>query len=797
MRLASRAGIRGVVGILLVFALQVVLSSCDATAILYVDQVKWDGLHVLSAVPVKKEAGEFVPVCRSLTEEPYGLQFNVLFQGTTKKGDSGERDISIKPYDLVDNQTIDPEKINAELFEINITCLESLPDDDLDHCGDFTGGDDLPIDRIDYYRYNQPESTNNEKVAVAVLMDISGSMNGLAMPHYPYEEGPIETVGELVVDLSLNATDPKNARYTAIDSFIKTLNDDDALIIFSFNESGIDVVCEINGKTGADKITKLEECFSTDRELVKGKDKGIPKTALESLQGEEKGRTPLWSAIEEVYPYMQGQTAESKTAGVNNYKLRHILVIGDGPDTCAAGPEQSQCDGGCVAFSTSYETVRDMIEFDSDDNPVPMADRIPIHFVQMAAKGYPQRDPRQQEIACLTGGHYNFVNTLDIPMGRLQDVLTQTINRIRYTFRGYWRFDVPLGTVKKANDPPVGWLYALAGGGTVKRGVEGVLVKNDEVFIFKVNDEAVGDNNQADKRIAFRKECDPDGPSICPDGETFNECSSREWWCEEQTHTCMSALAWTPNGEKSSCSPRDVYISLRTTNTASGDTDNELYPIKGVETRCCRGGCMPPSPPAVPPEVAKPDGHASACFWYEENKSWVFMNPAQFDRDLVECIDTNDCDADNTCVANVCVKTCFGPADCEAGETCGPNSKCVRNCAGDGDCEGGWICSEGECMPQPCGGEADSECPDGYLCDGEQCEFDLDDEGALAWVYFAQLNMKDGCGLEDFDPYLTEYASTDFELEDWSHCTSEVNCFQPPGSETETPEETPEETPAE
>ncbi len=73
------------------------------------------------------------------------------------------------------------------------------------------------------------------------------------------------------------------------------------------------------------------------------------------------------------------------------------------------------------------------------------------------------------------------------------------------------------------------------------------------------------------------------------------------------------------------------------------------------------------------------------------------------------------------------------------------------------------------------------------------CSFDFDDESALAWIYFGTLNVKEGCQLEDFEPHLSEYASTAFEAEDWSHCSSAKNCFQPPGFETEAPEETPDE----
>ena len=66
--MAPKAGLRAMVGLLPVLAVLFLLPSCDATAILFVDQVKWDQLHVLSAVPVQKQTdsdGEstWVPFC--------------------------------------------------------------------------------------------------------------------------------------------------------------------------------------------------------------------------------------------------------------------------------------------------------------------------------------------------------------------------------------------------------------------------------------------------------------------------------------------------------------------------------------------------------------------------------------------------------------------------------------------------------------------------------------------------------------------------------------------------------------
>ncbi len=791
MKLAQKAASRAWLAALLILAVQVLLSSCDATAILFVDQVKWDQLHVLSAVPMQKVTGEdgkpsYERLCRSSTEEPDGLQFNVLFQGTTKKGDSAEKDISIKPLDLVDNQTIDPALVTPALFEFGVDCLESYPDDDLYACANqFTGGGDLPIDDVSFFNYYQPGSTNQAKVAVAVILDMSGSMNGLATSFPPYNEDSLDKVSSAVVDPQANATDPKNSRYAALESFIKTLNKDDALIIFHYNENLFDIACEISGKPEASFDQKLADCFSTDRSFFLVDQDGNEKNALDELKGDERGRTPLWYAVESVYNVMKTHKVATK------YDLRHILVLGDGPDTCGPSTDVSQCTGQCLSYNTSYEQVRSLIQADL------VEDRIPIHFVQMAAKGYPDRDPRQQEIACETGGHYAFVNALDIPDGRLQDVLSKVVNRIRYTFRGYWRFEIMLSTVKKSNDPDVGWLYGLQGSGKVLRGKEGMLVNQEDGFAFKVDDAEVSGTDNADGRVSFRKECDPADKDICPDSEPYNECSSLEYWCDEQTLTCKAAQAWKPNGEKSTCKPEEVYISLET-RTKTGSTTqvgNELYKIGSVETRCCRGDCMPPNPPEVPDDVAKPGGMTSACFWYDDNKGWTLQNPAKFDRDVVDCVDSGDCGDEAACLANVCSRTCLFESDCDAGQKCSQSS-CVNACSGKVDCPKGWDCNaEGLCRPQAC--TTDADCDSGYVCADELCEYDFENPDAYRWIYFGTLNVKEGCAVEDFEPYLSKYSNGGFNEGDWSHCTSQVNCFQPPGFETEAPEETPEENPEE
>ncbi|MBM4355012.1 MAG: hypothetical protein FJ109_14705, partial [Deltaproteobacteria bacterium] len=136
MKVAPRKGSFALSGGLLLLAVYAVLAGCDATAILYVDQVKWDQLFVLSAVPAKLGGEEgagwaYSPMCRDVANDPVGVQFNMLFQGTQKKGDSGDRDMSIKPGDFVNNKFIESDKVTPKLFTLNLTCMESTPDGNL------------------------------------------------------------------------------------------------------------------------------------------------------------------------------------------------------------------------------------------------------------------------------------------------------------------------------------------------------------------------------------------------------------------------------------------------------------------------------------------------------------------------------------------------------------------------------------------------------------------------------------------------------------------------------------------
>jgi len=628
MRLPPKAGLKALLaGLFFVVAVQTLFSSCETNVVFHTKQVKWDKLYVVSAVPMiksgMKEDGstDYKPFCRSITDDAEGLTFKVLFKGSIKKG-TPDRDQSIKPGDFVDNTEIEEEKVTSGLFEFNLKCLEPYPDHDLFACsgeGAMSGGK-MEEWTADFHRYHQADASNDSNVAVAVLIDMSGSMIGLVDPLDLKEDHP-DAISMKLTDagFSKNGTDPGGFRYAAVESLIDTLNASDPLIVAGFRENSVKVICYLPGDPEAEKEKLLKECFGTNRDLVTGPmDPSEPNSSskLDSFKGEEKGRSSLWTAVEEFYQYMKTAPPAQKAG------LRHILVITDGPDTCSTSPDLNTSSGECLQTNTSYETVRDMIEEQEWE------DRIPIHFVQMEAKGYKDRDPRQMEIACLTGGHFTFFNTADIPHENLGEVLKSILRRIRFTFRGHWRFNVVLGSVKKGNPPEVGHVYGLSGTGKVLPGEEGMLVKQEDVYTFSSGTEAGGSN--ADGRVAFRKECDPANYN-CPEDEKAGECATRTFWCDEETLVCRSTEEWVENGTEGGCKSDDakIWVTVETKVGESTTTENKDVTLKSIPTVCCKGICTPPRPPEVPQEITHPGSMVQACFWYEgewgknEEGQWV------------------------------------------------------------------------------------------------------------------------------------------------------------------------------
>ena len=624
MRVPPKIGLKAVfAGLLFVFSVQVLLASCETNVVFHTKQVKWDQLYVISTVPEANVVTgvvdgvptfELEPMCSTITDDPDGLQFSVLFQGSIKKG--SDKDQSIKPGDFLDNTEVLADRVTSSRFEFSLDCLEPYPDDNLFECSgeDAIKGGVMEEFSVDFHRYDEEDANNESDIAVAILIDMSGSMIGLVDPIDKREDDADSVAAKLagLPSFIQNATDPGSVRYAAIESVIDTLNTGDSLVVVAFKENSIKVICK--SPTGEEEAEQLwKECFGTNRQYVVGPlDPDVPdsQSVLDSFRGDEEGRTPLWSALNWTYDMMRDQSDKSQSAD-----LRHILVITDGPDTCGDSTDLNQCSNTCLQTADGYGSF--LTKLDQDPDQV-----IPVHFVQMEAQGYPERDPRQMEVACLTGGHYAFINTSVITTENLLEVMRQTLRRIRFTFRGYWRFHVALGSVKKANKPKVGYVYGVAGGGKVLPLDDQMLVAQEDIFSFASGTASGGTN--VDRRVAFRKECDP-ADHECPADSKEDSCTTRTWWCDEQTLTCKSTLEWQENGTETGCGKQTATINLTIQYPKENKIADEydLVELKGVPTVCCKGRCQPPRAPDLPDDIKQPDGVLQACVYYTSDWRWL------------------------------------------------------------------------------------------------------------------------------------------------------------------------------
>jgi hypothetical protein len=186
-----------------------------------------------------------------------------------------------------------------------------------------------------------------------------------------------------------------------------------------------------------------------------------PNDPLSSLPT-GKGRSNLWRAVEVSYDFLAGQ------AELRPRETYHIVVLTDGPDTCAVSDDFGACQFECS--SVNQEMILDRVNVDLADLKGP---RIKIHFIQFESKGHQGRDPRQVEVACVTGGHYQFVNSVEgfasKQTGVFIEALKTALYNVRYSLMGNWHFsgDVPLWSNSNTGTSP-GSMYALSGIFTIK-----------------------------------------------------------------------------------------------------------------------------------------------------------------------------------------------------------------------------------------------------------------------------------------------------------------------------------------
>ena len=583
------------------FAVQALSSGCtDDEGPIFA--MKLDELQILSAVPLVKGAdGQPTPSCRVMPDDGIvGFDVSFVIAGAFTEwccvggamtgpckysADGHDQDSAIRLWDFVQGPVYDgadPVPDDASLRQMRIAedgaggaglggdSFEMALDDASRVCLDGTipceGGLNagslvaLSGTSIDWQAaYDEhaaaagaPVRCAASRAAVAVLLDRSGSMAGWV----DIDGGYVETQQHLAVAPSHRralATDPMDYVLSAVlAKLIAALNPDDSLVLFTYvensNDGSIQAVCDAEALKRAGTLTNEPEHV---RKGLACHEAGLDSitTRMATMYPPEEGRTPLWEAVAAAYDFLN----RPDVAAPYN---RHIVVVGDGPDTCVESAEEFvhiDRETGKLNLPCSGVTYESVVQKVADDVQDPNVPPVRIHFVQLQAAGYMAPDPRQQELACLTRGQYLFINGRNLqsdPDESFRYLLEDALARIRRSLSGTWVLRALTDQLTDAQGGDAGLLadgriYGLEGRITLR---ERLLSFEDRIADFRAQNSLRGSGGTRewpnDRRLLFRRACDPENQAAClPPGRTPDPCKD---YCSPQRLICLDTPADKP-----------------------------------------------------------------------------------------------------------------------------------------------------------------------------------------------------------------------------------------------------------
>ncbi len=281
-------------------------------------------------------------------------------------------------------------------------------------------------------------------------------------------------------DLKEVASDFFGNRVDALSEFVSQLNDQDYALAWYFDEQGLHVVSSdgfkcVGGTATGQKCAGTSDACPGGGSCIGSDDpaddtfagptaqpletaafgpmdnghhfKDWLKHGLDSkVRAKGVGRAPIWQAIDNAVTFFT--TAYS---GALNGKNRHIVLIADGPDTCTESeeyfnykdltttdPSKSTCRTPCASATVKYNELLVRLQTLSA-----AGQQLAVDIVQFQSQAteYQQPDPRLMEIACRTGGTYQFINTHDFAkdIQQAHSSMLQAMQRVRNSMAGSWR----------------------------------------------------------------------------------------------------------------------------------------------------------------------------------------------------------------------------------------------------------------------------------------------------------------------------------------------------------------------
>jgi len=522
------------------------LAGCDSTATIYVTSAQFSQLQIVGSYPGRKQAdGSWERMCGTGAAD--GLITNVVFQSTQRRDSSGaDLDLSIRPRDVIQTRIVDGESAddinlsNPGNMRLDLGCIN--PVGSTGSCEGAVAS--ATLDRVTY-EANTPDRSAGHNVMV--LIDQSGSITGLVRD-LTFKEA--RDVPDFPPNFLEVASDRNNLRLSVAKRLLRTLNSGDRPGVLAFNETnGLTVPCSLSVQ---DVQQDLDTCFGA-------RNRDIWLEGIDNLPGKTGGRSNLWLAVKTAYDYLRSKNDRQRS--------NHIIVLTDGPDTCA-GENRLGCQTPCT--SADFAALSDQVETDHND---PNAPKIHVHFVQFESLGYPGRDARQVELSCVSGGHYQYINSNQfsrVQTQTFQDALDRAVTNVRYALMGHWALasSVPIYASNAGGGAgvPAGNLYGLEGQLVVKR--EANLTSSGLELTFPFGYGVSPNPGESipnwDRRPTVRKPCG--GFADCGAGGAPGAC---ETVCSAETLVCANGATAVQMPDLALCSPS-----------------------QGVSGFCCAGDCQ-------------------------------------------------------------------------------------------------------------------------------------------------------------------------------------------------------------
>jgi hypothetical protein len=388
---------------------------------------------------------------------------------------------------------------------------------------------------IEYRRMTSPASPEasgrcrpddeGTRLNVAVLYDLSGSLMGAT----DADGRELPALSPILV--APDPSDPNAARANVLHDLVSAeLNPGyDRVVGISFGVDRVGVAatdalkCASSGascSTNAD-CDEGDYCafdlLATNGFDALGLDAGLDKAfgngaehvswlshALDTLAFDANGRAPTYAAIDAAFQFLDSRAEAGAKA---------IVLLTDGPDTCmpSEAARYVAADGACYepcpdggGDAGLFDALRSAVAARAQQQSPPIA----IHVIQWSAKGYPQPDGRLYDLACISGGTFQFLDggSKDVNATAFENRLRRALGRTRRALAGSWRVAVTLPQLADQTVPRGIWMWT-AGALRLAADAWPGLVSQAAVWQDTATFDATSQPD--DERLVFRVPCGP------------------------------------------------------------------------------------------------------------------------------------------------------------------------------------------------------------------------------------------------------------------------------------------------